>query len=252
MKTTIYNILTENTGTHFLDSGGDNGRKWQQNRKRTIEDFQNEPRVVAEIYDNEVECVTVSTFHYLNEILERDQFSDAVNAWIEKKDVHWCTDEIFDKFHLHHFKNFGTVDNFSESFNTYNSENNLDHVLQYRTFTKGDEVYVLLQIHLGADVRGGYSKVRCFKLVGLITGLVDVYGSYEDIELSTTYDGYNLTDDNGNKLHELIDNEIDESKLSLDLRTSQLTILNKYYYGTTYIYYYKRFRTIHKEIFFKR
>ena len=29
----IYEMLTESTGTHFLDSGGDSGRAWQQKSK---------------------------------------------------------------------------------------------------------------------------------------------------------------------------------------------------------------------------
>ena len=38
----IYNMLTENTGTHFLDSGGANGRHWQSNIKKSLEDFRRE------------------------------------------------------------------------------------------------------------------------------------------------------------------------------------------------------------------
>jgi len=43
----VYKMLTENTGVHFLDSGGTDGRMWQRNAKKTIEDFANEP---AELY----------------------------------------------------------------------------------------------------------------------------------------------------------------------------------------------------------
>ena len=41
----IYNMLTENTGTHFLDSGMANGRHWQKNQVKTLEDFKNEDYV---------------------------------------------------------------------------------------------------------------------------------------------------------------------------------------------------------------
>ena len=34
----IYKMLTENTGIHFLDSGFSNGRMWQRNQKKTIQD----------------------------------------------------------------------------------------------------------------------------------------------------------------------------------------------------------------------
>ena len=32
-KQVIYNMLTESTGTYFLDSGGEDGRHWQRNQK---------------------------------------------------------------------------------------------------------------------------------------------------------------------------------------------------------------------------
>ena len=44
----IYEMLTESTGEHFLDSGGDDGRHWQINQKKTIEDFENEPDIIIE------------------------------------------------------------------------------------------------------------------------------------------------------------------------------------------------------------
>ena len=44
----IYNMLTESTGTHFLDSGGGSGRHWQQNKKRTLEDFKKDKVFIYE------------------------------------------------------------------------------------------------------------------------------------------------------------------------------------------------------------
>ena len=38
----VYEMLTENTGTHFLDSGGEDGRHWQVNQKKSLADFQAE------------------------------------------------------------------------------------------------------------------------------------------------------------------------------------------------------------------
>ena len=37
LSQTICDMLTENTGTHMLDSGGDNGRSWQQNQGLTVD-----------------------------------------------------------------------------------------------------------------------------------------------------------------------------------------------------------------------
>ena len=219
----IFEMLTENTGKHFLDSGGDDNRQWQKNRKKGIEAMKNEPEVVAELYKNEIEYVTVSTFHFLNDILDRDNISDQINEWILENGLHWVTNERVDDLQdmVLRAYNHSRIEHLSESHNTYNYENNLDHVLQFRTFTYDGEVYVLLQVHLGADVRGGYSKMRCFRLDGYITGNVDVYGSYEtlegeDIQISNMYDGFHLTDDNGNKLHELTSEKIDLERLYLN------------------------------------
>ena len=52
-KQIIYEMLTENTGTHFLDSGGEDGRNWQRNQKKTLEDFENEEYISKE--DNNID-----------------------------------------------------------------------------------------------------------------------------------------------------------------------------------------------------
>ena len=39
VKKTIYKMLTENTGTHFLDSGGASNRNWQRNQIKTIKPY---------------------------------------------------------------------------------------------------------------------------------------------------------------------------------------------------------------------
>ena len=38
----IYKMLTESTGKHFLDSGGENGRNWQRNQKKSFKDLTQE------------------------------------------------------------------------------------------------------------------------------------------------------------------------------------------------------------------
>ena len=41
-KQIIYEMLTEPTGKHMLDSGGNENRHWQRNQKMSLEDFENE------------------------------------------------------------------------------------------------------------------------------------------------------------------------------------------------------------------
>ena len=45
----IHEKLTENTGKHFLDSGGTNNRNWQRNQEKTLQDFINEPEQKFEV-----------------------------------------------------------------------------------------------------------------------------------------------------------------------------------------------------------
>lgn len=180
----IQSMLKENTGTHFLDSGGDSGRAWQRNQNKV---FKSEPRVSIDEYN-----VTVSTFHYLSEILELDNFTRKVNSFITRNKLHWCeevAEEIENKDFMCH-----EIEKFNDTVNTYNGENSLSQVLLFKTFKLyNDDVYVLLQIHGGADVRGGYTNTKCFKLKGYLTGLVAIYGSYEGKEFSNNYNGYSLT-----------------------------------------------------------
>lgn len=180
----IAKMLKENTGTHFLDSGGNSGRMWQRNQNKV---FKNEPRVTLDDYG-----ATVSTFHYLSEILELDNVTRKVNSFITKNKLHWV-DEVAEEIEE---KDLFDVEKFHDTINTYNHENNLSQVLQFKTFKLyNDDVYVLLQIHGGADVRGGYTDTKCFKLKGYLTGNVDLYGSVNDKYFSSSYNGYSLTFD---------------------------------------------------------
>jgi hypothetical protein len=66
--------------------------------------------------------------------------------------------------------------------NTYNWENLLSQVLQYVQIDADDETYLILQIHNGCDVRGGYTAPRIFKVTDIdyfylgMTGLDAVCG----------------------------------------------------------------------------
>ena len=48
--------------------------------------------------------------------------------------------------------------------NTYNGEDMLSQTIQYTYFTWNREPYIVLMIHGGADVRGGYTKPRVFRV----------------------------------------------------------------------------------------
>lgn len=168
----IYKMLTENTGIHFLDSGFSNGRMWQRNQKKTIQDFINEEEETY-FFDGRNLERTVSVFHYLSG-LELDDICDKFNRrnnnpkdWegelpsinnseiygVSKRAANWLTENY-------------PVD-VEYTVNTYNQDSDLSQILQYskiEIWLDGqNETYFLIQIHGGADARGGYTDAKLFK-----------------------------------------------------------------------------------------
>ena len=60
-KEIIYKMLTENTGIHMCDSGGEDGRMWQRNQKKSYNDFDNEPEITKDD-----DLIYKSLFHHLS------------------------------------------------------------------------------------------------------------------------------------------------------------------------------------------
>lgn len=164
----IIKMLTQNTGVNMLDSGGYGGRAWQQNRK--IKNFNDLPNIEYEfIFDDckELEKIHVSLniYHFLKEHLlitekskkYQEQFEKSLSddrSWIEEMDN--FLDLIEDE-----------LEDFSKIGNTYNFENHLSGTLQYIIFQDHDMYwYIILQIHGGADIRGGYTDPYIFQLQG--------------------------------------------------------------------------------------
>jgi len=155
-------MLTENTGVHMLDSGGAYGRSWQQNQGR---DFDAEPAATLTIEEGYIDIMK-STFHFLNECLEFDEaMNDRFEAFNRAQDPGDQTPWL------------PLMEDFAESIegkgiygegdplmiNTYNHDSLLDQVLQYVYFEIEEQGYVLLQIHGGCDVRGGYTAPKAFR-----------------------------------------------------------------------------------------
>lgn len=179
IEQTIFEMMTENTGSHMLDSGGDNDRNWQRNQGKSLDDFKNEPAATLSFYgidrdDNgkitdATPEIHVSIFHKLTSgILELDDLCHEFNAmpcndWegdyygISKEQSLWLT-----------AKGFSAV---NEGWNTYNWQNNFSQILQGTDLElNGGSLcidggnYVLIQIHGGADARGGYTDAKLFRL----------------------------------------------------------------------------------------
>ena len=161
----IYEMLTENTGINMLDSGGASGRGWQQNQGRN---FKKEDAAIVEAYEsgNEV-TIYFNLFHFLTEYLELDDTSKKLQ---KKFDKFARSPGQEDEVWLVSMEEFATMTDDESAYgftgieNTYNYDNVLSGVIQFAAFSYEDDKYMVVSTHNGADVRGGYSKPRVFKI----------------------------------------------------------------------------------------
>lgn len=169
----VYEMLVENTGVHMLDSGGAYGRNWQRNQVRTLEDFQQSKRVVGkfDVYaDGTFDVdVSLSTFHFLVDILDYDEQLTKSLWEFGGKEEYWHDSwpETIEKWleQVDPFKDVPIAKKEWDSENSYNGESLLTQVIQFwypRFIFDSDNAPVILQIHGGCDVRGGYTSPRVF------------------------------------------------------------------------------------------
>jgi hypothetical protein len=179
-KQLVYGMLTENTGTHFLDSGGSEGRMWQRNAKKTIQDFENEDEQSYE-FDfkyNEI-YRTVSVFHYLTNNLEIDDICEQFNK-LQNENDNWDAKGDFYGFYgvsleAGNFLNSLEDVEIQRSWNTCNGDSDLSQILQGTTLKINGEYYFIIQIHGGADARGGYTHAKMFKSGYFCDGSIHEY-----------------------------------------------------------------------------
>lgn len=146
----ISSMMKENTGAHLLDSGGAYGRNHERNQGR---EFESEPRATLNTWGD----LTISLYYFLNDRLtylpkEDEDFHD----WAGHRDEYWLTlmeeypEAIGGKFEM--------------TINSYNHESLLSQVIQYVRYTnEAGDARILLQVHGGCDVRGGYTAPRVFE-----------------------------------------------------------------------------------------
>jgi hypothetical protein len=155
-------MMVEPTGISILDSGGAYGRNWERNQGKTVQSFIDEPAVFTTQYGPEI-----NVFHYCDHWLEFDEELDAeFNKYVEEydnDDSPWLV--LMEEFADYQERIYGESWMGNSTVNTYNHENILSQTLQYTNFEYDGEQYVLLQIHGGCDVRGGYTKPRVFRIL---------------------------------------------------------------------------------------
>jgi hypothetical protein len=212
-------MLTESTGRALCDSGDAYGRHWEKNQKKTLADFENEPEVAFDFDyadwksksynsgepDSSDIDFSVSTFKYLTSgVIELDAVCQEFNTKFATMDD-WTSDKAYglseeaEKWLTE--KGFG----FGQTWNTYNGDNFLDQILQGCELSEdgkkplGYGDYVLIQIHNGCDVRGGYTDAKLFKYGKCQEGInpcPTVYAAIGDKQ-AETWDGNTLKDENG-------------------------------------------------------
>lgn len=201
MKTanTIKKLMTESTGTHFLDSGQDSGRHWQQNRKN--KDWQAEP-----LYSFDDCGVTMNIYPFLCEQLKQTPESQALqkrfirfkNKPDNKEQADWTlmqdfAEQLYEREEITNDNYLISKDGYNTT-NTYNHEEILNQTLQFVLFYDGNDYFIILQLHNGADVRGGYTSPKIFKLADMDDFISKLNCHYT----VTTKKGNYYTDDNYN------------------------------------------------------
>lgn len=162
INTLVYDMLTESTGKHMCDSGGDDNRHWQKNQKRSMKDFINDDTETIE-KDGEYYYRTVNLFHYLTDGLEIDSICQEFNN-INKNPEKWDSDlwGVCEKAYKHlRYYYFPKIED--EIYNSFNWDSDLSQDIQYQFLSIDNNSYVLIQIHNGADIRGGYTSAKLFK-----------------------------------------------------------------------------------------
>lgn len=163
----IYELLTENTGSYFLDSGMTNGRHWQQNQGHTIDEWLARPHAILETEYGTYPVLDL--FHFLNDRLTltdtakklQKDFEAYIKADTERS-PYSCQDmeEWANNWHDNR-SDYGDA----QIANSYNWDNYLSQTIQYVNFEFNDSSFVLLQVHGGADVRGGYTHPQVFQVM---------------------------------------------------------------------------------------
>lgn len=166
----LLSMLLEPTGTHIMDSGGDMGRHWQINQTRNLPA---EPEVTATFYltgcnTDPAESRSLMAYpqirllHFLREHLE---FAPDVQKLYEKfaglpRNADVDSTEVMVEF----ANNLDRRSRTMELVNSYNYDCDLDQTILYQGFMHKGFRHLILRVHGGCDVRGGYTKPKVFRL----------------------------------------------------------------------------------------
>ena len=203
----VAELLRQNTGCHILDSGGAYGRGWQRNQGRAFDPKADSTKLRFHIYGwsdhpSRLEIdFTADIWAWLCDKLTYDprmqRKFDTFARRSENKEDYWP--EVMEKFaaSLDAAGIYGDGEPVFEY--TYNVENFLSQDIQFLYFTVGDdrhsrEEYALVQVHNGADARGGLTSPLAFTLNDELSIL-----EYNRCSISPDYDEVNALQERRNQ-----------------------------------------------------
>ena len=221
LKHAIIEMMIENSGCHICDSGGVSGRAWQHNRQ--ITDWEALPELKVETWsDNDFYC-SVSAYKFLTSFLS---ITEESRKWQKKFDEFCDLEEYRSESWITCMEEFSKRKlgiEYVRLENTYNYDNLLDHDIQFlMTYWDNparkvdlDQPLIILQIHTGMDIRGGYSSPRIFTLEEpdyFIMAMTDLYARCNKCGMNWDSDncGYDWTFDHCDSNMKPLDGERDE------------------------------------------
>jgi hypothetical protein len=171
----LADMFTENTGSSILDSGSAYGRNWERNAGKTVTDLLAEDYLTLDVLDGKIEpySITINAYQFLNQRLTFDAAMDAEYMAFTKDSQDSYMEDMANfcesVLGLQESRDiYGTGYSIE---NTYNHDGCLlSQTLQFATARTEDDEYIILQVHGGCDVRGGYTRPRVF--TGSIEALI--------------------------------------------------------------------------------
>ena len=195
--TNFFELCRQRTGKSILDSGDHYGRHYEQPPI---------PEDTPMIREWDKGCpATLETTVYLNEAYEIDEELQA--AWIvwneeHGEDLDWFTSAM-------EFMEQAGYESCARD-NVYNHENDLSQVFVWEVWRKpgrehldwiyDDEAVIVVHVHTGCDVRGGYTSPVFCRTKGEYTAPVDLCAQYRIDQLREN--GVELSDEERQKRDE--------------------------------------------------
>lgn len=160
-KQIVREMLSENTGSHMLDSGGAYGRWWSTNQQHLKEDpdyLDKQPEAWVRFDEDGKWEGGITTYRYLTDHFTanqkwRDLFYE-FNARPEYEQEPW--EDVLEAF----MKEYDLSPIIFES--EYDEEQFLNQPIIWWVMESEDDMFVIIRSHNGCDLRGGWSGPQFF------------------------------------------------------------------------------------------